>query len=539
MQRAVLRAAGFAWCVRAMTGPQSASRVFGISDEVRLTSVPEPHSVSRRDDTTGEMTAWPPEGSLALSPAAHTRRDTAPPTSTREVVDLLSPDERTAPSPTTPTPSHDTTAIPTPQRPFPSPTPHLPPIFPILARPPARPFHRLHLRRQRRAQASTRRARHETRPARVMIEALLRAWATDAATRDTANGDSEIVAGGRADERGAAGGGENRGNEDTRPGGARQGRRRRGEEGGPGEKARTIPLEDRLGVWIKSRPELYDRVLLMETVDVDDLLEALAEDARTGAGLGEGSEDEAVGVSRGRGVAVQQTRSRRGKTPGRGFDDRDASERGDSGSEVGRVLLHRTGVTFFAVLLQVLFFTFGTFEGVLLALARGLDTDTQIQCTDFLLQFTHGRHVVQERMPRASRGARLQLSRGIEQAPPTAPVEWLSGDCTEMLAGSDSSVFSLRGDGGDGKSATPKKTRCVQGPYFLRDQQGNTTNMHDAVARDTARSVAEFTSHLPNNPNDVRNVEEQNINQRLSSLTMALGSKTHTPLMRDDRNRFP
>lgn len=60
--------------------------------------------------------------------------------------------------------------------------------------------------------------------------------------------------------------------------------------------------------------------------------------------------------------------------PGRGFDDRDASERGDSGSEVGRVLLHRTGVTFFAVLLQVLLFF--TFEGVLLALARGLDTDT-------------------------------------------------------------------------------------------------------------------------------------------------------------------
>ena len=64
------------------------SCVFGISDEVRLTSVPEPHYVSRRDDTTGEMTAWPPEGSLALSPTAHTRRDTAPPTSAREVVDL-------------------------------------------------------------------------------------------------------------------------------------------------------------------------------------------------------------------------------------------------------------------------------------------------------------------------------------------------------------------------------------------------------------------------------------------------------------------
>lgn len=73
----------------------------------------------------------------------------------------------------------------------------------------------------------------------------------------------------------------------------------------------------------------------------------------------------------------------------------------------------------------------------------------------------------------------------------------------------------------------------------LATNQGNTTNMHDAVARDTARSVAEFTSHVPNNPNDVRNVEEQNINQRLSSLTIALGSKTHTPLMRDDRNIFP
>ena len=34
-------------------------------------------------------------------------------------------------------------------------------------------------------------------------------------------------------------------------------------------------------------------------------------------------------------------------------------------------------------------------------------------------------------------------------------------------------------------------------------------------------------------------MEEQNINQRLSSLTIALGSKTHTPLVRDDRNKCP
>ena len=101
MQRAVLRAAGFAWCVRVTTGPRSASRVSSASPtKSRLTSIALPHAVSRRDDTTGEMTTWPPEGSLSLSPAAHTRRDdTAAPTSAREVVDLSSPDERTAPAP--------------------------------------------------------------------------------------------------------------------------------------------------------------------------------------------------------------------------------------------------------------------------------------------------------------------------------------------------------------------------------------------------------------------------------------------------------
>jgi hypothetical protein len=38
-------------------------------------------------------------------------------------------------------------------------------------------------------------------------------------------------------------------------------------------KLTPLPLEDRLGLWIKSQPELYDRVLLMETVDVNELLE--------------------------------------------------------------------------------------------------------------------------------------------------------------------------------------------------------------------------------------------------------------------------
>ena len=121
-----------------------------------------------------------------------------------------------------------------------------------------------------------------------MIEALLRARGRTTATMDIANGDvrsSPVDARTRGERR------EQREEEsiremDVRPGGARSRRRKRGEEGGPGEEARTIPLEDRLGVGIKSRPELYDRVLLMETVDVDDLLEALAEDARTGAGLG-------------------------------------------------------------------------------------------------------------------------------------------------------------------------------------------------------------------------------------------------------------
>lgn len=297
------------------------SCLFGISDEVRLTSVPEPHSVSRRDDTTGEMTAWPPEGSLALSPAAHTRRDTAPPTSAREVVDLLSPDERTAPSPDHPdaSPRHhrdpnSPASIPVPDSASPAHPPHPRPS----SRAPLPPDYTS----ADNAELERALAAHGMKPGprAYMIEALLRAWATDAATRDTANGDGEIVAGGRADERGAAGGGENRGNEDAQPGGARPGRQRRREEGGPGEKARTIPLEDRLGVWIKSRPELYDRVLLMETVDVEDLLEALAEDARTGGGVGgKVPRTKLLAYLEGEGVAVQQTRSRRGKNAGARF----------------------------------------------------------------------------------------------------------------------------------------------------------------------------------------------------------------------------
>ena len=324
VQRAVLRAAGFAWCVRVTTGPRSASRVSSASPtKSRLTSIALPHAVSRRDDTTGEMTTWPPEGSLSLSPAAHTRRDTAAPTSAREVVDLSSPDERTALPPTTPTLPHETIAILPPRRPFPSPTPHLPPILPFLARPPA-PLPPDYTSADN-AELERALAAHGMKPGprAYMIEALLRAWANDAATMDIANGDGAIVAGGRADERraaGAAGGGEHPGNVDARPGGARSRRRKRGEEGGPGEEARTIPLEDRLGVWIKSRPELYDRVLLMETVDVDDLLEALAEDARTGGGVGgKVPRTKLLAYLESEGVAVQQTRSRRGKNAGARF----------------------------------------------------------------------------------------------------------------------------------------------------------------------------------------------------------------------------
>ena len=325
VQRAVLRAAGFAWCVRVTTGPRSASRVSSASPtKSRLTSIALPHAVSRRDDTTGEMTTWPPEGSLSLSPAAHTRRDTAAPTSAREVVDLSSPDERTAPAPdhpdTSPRNHRDPTtpaSVPVPDSASPAHPPHPRPS----SRAPLPPDYTS----ADNAELERALAAHGMKPGprAYMIEALLRAWANDAATMDIANGDGAIVAGGRADERraaGAAGGGEHPGNVDARPGGARSRRRKRGEEGGPGEEARTIPLEDRLGVWIKSRPELYDRVLLMETVDVDDLLEALAEDARTGGGVGgKVPRTKLLAYLEGEGMAVQQTRSRRGKNAGARF----------------------------------------------------------------------------------------------------------------------------------------------------------------------------------------------------------------------------
>lgn len=101
-------------------------------------------------------------------------------------------------------------------------------------------------------------------------------------------------------------------------------------------KATPLPLEDKLGLWIKSQPKLYDRVLLMEPVDVDDLLAALNAESGNGKCVG-GSEVAApstggegaasIGISIGckvprtkllayleaEGVAVQQTRNRQAK----------------------------------------------------------------------------------------------------------------------------------------------------------------------------------------------------------------------------------
>ena len=75
-----------------------------------------------------------------------------------------------------------------------------------------------------------------------------------------------------------------------------------------------VPLEDRLGLWIKSQPELYDRVLMMETVDVDDLLEALVAESAAGAGVGcKVPRTKLLAYLEAEGVAVQHTKSRQAK----------------------------------------------------------------------------------------------------------------------------------------------------------------------------------------------------------------------------------
>ena len=76
-----------------------------------------------------------------------------------------------------------------------------------------------------------------------------------------------------------------------------------------------MPLEDRIGLWIKSQPELYDRVLLMETVDVDDLLGTLVAESANGGGVGgcKVPRTKLLAYLEAEGVAVQQTKSRQAK----------------------------------------------------------------------------------------------------------------------------------------------------------------------------------------------------------------------------------
>lgn len=88
------------------------------------------------------------------------------------------------------------------------------------------------------------------------------------------------------------------------------------------EASKTIDLEDRLGDWIKRDRGLYDRILLMETVDVDDMAAALKNgDEATDKTNGTDGTDtwrrkvprtKLLAYLESQGVAVVSTKSRRG-----------------------------------------------------------------------------------------------------------------------------------------------------------------------------------------------------------------------------------
>ena len=107
-------------------------------------------------------------------------------------------------------------------------------------------------------------------------------------------------------------------------GGASQPKRRRRGVGAEykDEASKTIDLEDRLGDWIKRDRGLYDRILLMETVDVDDMAAALKNgDEATDKTNGTDATDtwrrkvprtKLLAYLESQGVAVVSTKSRRG-----------------------------------------------------------------------------------------------------------------------------------------------------------------------------------------------------------------------------------
>mmetsp|Transcript_4778 Transcript_4778/g.21813 ORF Transcript_4778/g.21813 Transcript_4778/m.21813 type:complete len:309 (-) Transcript_4778:154-1080(-) len=80
----------------------------------------------------------------------------------------------------------------------------------------------------------------------------------------------------------------------------------------------AVELEDRLGEWIKRDDELYERILLMKTVDVDDLAAALRanggdkENAKEHAWTKKVPRTKLLAYLESEGVAVVSTKSRRG-----------------------------------------------------------------------------------------------------------------------------------------------------------------------------------------------------------------------------------
>lgn len=109
----------------------------------------------------------------------------------------------------------------------------------------------------------------------------------------------------------------NSGSDAAPPGPSAAAPKKRKATGGAGKSKSSkpmVPLEDRLGLWIKSQPELYDRVLMMETVDVDELLEALVAESAAGGGVGcKVPRTKLLAYLEAEGVAVQQTKSRQAK----------------------------------------------------------------------------------------------------------------------------------------------------------------------------------------------------------------------------------
>ena len=79
----------------------------------------------------------------------------------------------------------------------------------------------------------------------------------------------------------------------------------------------AVELEDRLGEWIKRDDGLYERILLMKTVDVDDLAAALSADGgdkenASTAWTKKVPRTKLLAYLESEGVAVVSTKSRRG-----------------------------------------------------------------------------------------------------------------------------------------------------------------------------------------------------------------------------------